>query len=241
MVEIIEGIVIKNSDYQEKSKILQVFSKEHGLIGVYLKGANHYKSKTFSIAQPISHAFFNVNYTNGLSSCFHGEMIHSFQALKIDFNKNIYVYHLFELILKNIEQHQPVVYLFDLLLKVIQKIDETKDEKEIKVLTIFFEIKLLNFIGVAPVLTNCVECGSKDDITNFDISKGGFVCQNCLDPRSRSFSIETLQTLYQIFYQDIPINDFNINESVLDELRILLNAYYLYHLGIKTNSSKYLT
>lgn len=241
MAEIIEGIVIKNSDYQEKSKILQVFSKEHGLIGVYLKGANQYKSKTFAIAQPISHAFFNINYTNGLSSCYTGEMIQSFHGLKIDFNKNIYVYHLFELILKNIEQHQSVPYLFSLLLKIIQKIDEITEIKVIKLMTIIFELKLLNFIGVAPILSNCVECGSKDNIANFDISKGGLVCQNCLDPRSRNFSIEALQTLYQLFYQEIPNNNFPINDNVLGELRILLNDYYSYHLGVKTNSAKYFT
>ncbi len=82
MVETIQGIVLKNSDYQEKSKILQVFSKEHGLIGVYLKGANNFKSSTFAISQPISTAFFNINYSSGLSSCYNGEMIQIISIIK---------------------------------------------------------------------------------------------------------------------------------------------------------------
>lgn len=239
MVKTIEGIVIKNSDYQEKSKILQVFTKEHGLIGVILKGANSYKNNNFALVQPISHAFFNINYNSGLSRCYNGELINSFHSLKSDFSKNVYVFHLFELIYKNLEQHQEMSYLFDLLVKVIQFMEKASNLTQIKLLTIYFELKLLYFIGVFPEISKCVECGNSSHIANFDISKGGFVCVNCQDFRSRIFSVEALQVLYQLFCQEIDAIDYNINEEVISELQLLLSEYFSYHLGIKTNSSKY--
>ncbi len=239
MLETIEGIVIKNSDYQEKSKILQVFSKEHGLIGILLKGANNYKNNNFALIQPISHAFFNINYYNGLSKCYNGELINSFHSLKNDFSKNIYIFHIFELIYKNLEQHQKNSYLFDILLKIIEIMEKSTDIIQIKLLTIYFELKLLYFIGVFPEISKCVECGSSKHITNFDISKGGFVCEKCIDPRSKIFSVDSLQVLYQLFYQELDNFNYDINDKIISELQLLLREYYNYHLGIKTNSSKY--
>ncbi len=148
---------------------------------------------------------------------------------------------MFELIMKNIEQHQEVPYLYDLLLNVIQTIEETTDFHVVKLNTLFFELKLLHFIGVAPVMSNCVECGSTENIANFDISRGGFVCQNCINPTSRFFSIDALQTLYQLYHQDFETIDYSVTDNVLQDLRILLNDYFSYHLGMKTNSSKYFT
>lgn len=239
-METVEGIVLKESDYQEKSKILQILTKEHGLIGVYLKGANSFRSNTFVLSQPITHALFTINYRQGLSSCFKGEVINSFNFLKVTFDKNIYVYHLFELIIKNIEQHHPIPYLFNLLLQVITFMNDFNDINKIKILTIFTELKLLYFFGIAPVLSNCVECGSTVEIANFDISRGGFVCKNCLR-NTQGYSITTLQTLYQLYIADIDKINYDIPSKTINELRSFLTEYYSYHLGMTTNSQNFFT
>lgn len=240
-METVEGIVLKSNDYQEKSKILQILTKEHGLIGVYLKGANNYRSKQFALSQPITHALFTINYKKGLSTCFKGEVINSFNSIKITFEKNIYLYHIFELIMKNIEQHQIFPSLYDLLLEVIKLMNETNDLNKIKILTIFVELKLLFLFGIAPVLSNCVECGSKEHIANFDISRGGFVCQNCTDIKLVNYSVNTLQTMYQLYYTNLDNIDFNIQNKVTSELRTILTEYYSYHLGMTTNSQAFFT
>lgn len=240
MVETTEGIVLKTSDYKENSKILQVFTKEHGLIGIYLKGANNYKNRNYHIAQPISHASFRINYHEGLSSCYQGEMITSYNKLKIDYNKSLYVFHLFELILKTIEQHKQLPMLFDMLLTVLDRINQTSDLLKVECFSIILEIKLLYFIGVNPVLDYCVECGQNNHIVNFDIQKGGFVCRNCQDIRSRNFSLDSLKYIHHFFYENIDsIFIDKISQSTIKELRLLLLDYYNYHLGVKSNSSKY--
>ncbi|MDF2698542.1 MAG: repair protein RecO [Haloplasmataceae bacterium] len=237
-----EGIVLKNSDYQEKSKIIQLFTKEHGLIGVYLKGASDYKNKNYLIAQPITHALFNISYhAGGLSSSFTGDLLNSFSSIKSDFNKNVYVFHLFELLLKTLEQHIASEYLYDLLILVLTEINLTDNILKIETLAMLLETKLLYFLGISPQIDHCVECGSIGNIVNFDVNKGGYVCKNCQDFRSRQFSLDTLfliRTLY--YYNVLNINDMILpNETNIKELRLLLNDYYYSHLGIKTNSMKY--
>lgn len=236
-MEIVEGIVLKTSDYRENSKILQVLTKEHGLIGIYLKGANNYRNKSFALAQPITHALFTIYYKTGLSSCFKGEIINNFNSLKIDIEKNVYLYHLFELLLKNLEQHQEINYLFNLILKLVIRMEEAS-LKDVKIFTLYFELQLLTYLGVAPVLSNCVECGSTSQITNFDITKGGYICDKCNCSTLKSYAVETLQTLLYLKKLNID-EDIAISDETLNELRHLMSDYYLYHLGVKTNSAKF--
>lgn len=238
-MEIVEGIVLKTSDYQEKSKILHIFTKEHGIIGLYLKGANNYKSSSFASSQPLSHALFNINYRqNGLSTCYKAEVIEAFNTLKIDFDKNIYVYHLFELIFKSIEGHTPVIDLYTLLLAIMYKMNDINDLNSINIYTLFFELRLLEIIGVAPMLSNCVECGSTEHIANFDIRRGGFVCEKCLDRKMEHYDINTLKALYQLYHSDLGDLD-KLRIENIKELRKLIANFYLYHLGIRTNSEKF--
>lgn len=242
MRKTIEGIVLKASDYQEKSKILQVYSLEHGLISLYLKGANQYRSKQFVLAQPLTHASFSIYYSEGLNQCFSGEIINSFQNLKLNFEQNIYVYHLFELILKTLEKHAANPYLYQLLLLIMNAIDAGASEAKRALLTNCFELKLLYFLGVAPELSCCVECGRNQAIATFDLYKGGLICKHCLTPQTFSFSKQTLTTIIQLYYAKIEaIPDLpDVSTEVLKDLRFIIDQYYQYHLGIRTNSRKYL-
>lgn len=242
MTEIIEGVVLKTSDYQEHSKILQVFSKEHGLLGIYIRGANNYKSPNFALAQPISHAFFTIRYTNGLSSSFKGEIINPFQNLKLDFTKNIYVYHLFELLLKNLEQHEVHFDLYSLLLKTLNVFENSNDLNLIKLLTIYFELQLLYLLGVGPVVSHCVVCGDTMNIANFDISRGGFVCLNHVDKPHKRYGIATLESLFKLYtsnFEQVLSIANEVNNDVLIDLREIMTNFYMYHLNMTTNAVKY--
>jgi DNA repair protein RecO (recombination protein O) len=237
----VEGIILKTTDYQEKSKILQVMTKEHGLISVIMKGASQYKSQAYRLAQPITHAFLSIYYQEGLSSCFSGEVMSNFQSLKIDFQKNVYVYHLFELILKSVEKHQPIPYVYDCLLAVITAIDEIDDPIKIGLFTLVFEIKLLYFLGVAPQLDVCVECGQDKGIIDFDVYKGGLLCRNC-QTNPLATSMDTIKLLMRSFYLNLDeLMTLEATKHQVQELRQLIDAYYDFYLGLKTNSRKYMT
>ncbi|ERJ13819.1 DNA repair protein RecO [Haloplasma contractile] len=243
MAEVIEGIILKSSDYQEKSKIVQVYTLEHGLIGLLVKGANSYKSRQFASTQPITHASFSIRYNKGLSTCYASEALHSYSKIKLDFNKSIYVYHLFELLLKGLDQHLATGYLFNLLTAILEGINDAKDEVSIQLYVYMFELKLLYFLGVAPILDRCVSCQTQKEIISFDIDMGGLVCKHCLDHRSRYFSVATIKMIRYLYMNEPEvITDLveDTQEIVLQELRILLNEFYQNHLGIFTKSLKML-
>ena len=50
MLICVEGIVINTKDYRDSSKILDIFTKEYGVIGVISKGCKSLKSNLRSIS-----------------------------------------------------------------------------------------------------------------------------------------------------------------------------------------------
>ena len=49
MLKDVIGIVLKERDYGESSKILDVYTKEYGIIGIMSKGSKKMKSKHINL------------------------------------------------------------------------------------------------------------------------------------------------------------------------------------------------
>lgn len=242
VAKIVEGIVLKTTNYQETSKICQVFTREHGLISLYLRGANRYQSKSYQLAQEMTHASFSIYYKpEGLMTSFHGEVLNNFSDLKIDFSKNIFIYHVFELILKALDKHQAMPVLFDLLMNWLNKMSELDDRDALMIYTLAIELKLLYFIGVTPVLDRCTECGKQKNIANFDPYLGGFICRECLHVQQNPvrYSLDSMRILLELFSSSL--EDINVpNEDyVIPEIRQIVDEFYRYHLSLTTRSRKF--
>ena len=62
MQKIIEGFIVRETPYQEKSKIINVLTKEYGLIGMITKGAKSMKSPLRAVSQKFTYGKFNVYF-----------------------------------------------------------------------------------------------------------------------------------------------------------------------------------
>lgn len=61
-LEEVEGIVTSETNYSETSKIINVITKEHGLIGVMAKGARSLKSPFRSVTSKLTYGKFIIYY-----------------------------------------------------------------------------------------------------------------------------------------------------------------------------------
>ena len=61
----VKGIIISEQAYKESSKLLNIITKEYGLIGVIAKGAKGLKSKLRSVTTKLTYAEFQINYKEG--------------------------------------------------------------------------------------------------------------------------------------------------------------------------------
>ena len=68
-VEKVEGLIIGETNYSVSSKILKVFTKEHGIISIMSKGCRNLKSKLRGVSTKLTYASFQIHYKeDGIST-----------------------------------------------------------------------------------------------------------------------------------------------------------------------------
>ena len=84
----IEGIVISSLKYGENSKILNILTKDKGIIGVISKGALKEKSKLRSVSDNFTYAIFHLYYKeNKMSTLISADVINYFLNIRTDIEK----------------------------------------------------------------------------------------------------------------------------------------------------------
>jgi len=140
-IESFEGIILSETNYSESSKILNVLTKEHGLIGVISKGCRNMKSKLRGVSRKLIYGTFNVYYKeHGLSTLISIDLISSFQNILKDLEKISYASFILDLSLQVLRQNKDED-IYDLLKETLLKIEENLQPI---VLINIFELKLLD-------------------------------------------------------------------------------------------------
>lgn len=237
MIKKIEGIVVSEVDYKESSKIINVLTPEYGIIGFIARGTKQVKSKLSGVTSKLTYGFFHVNYKEkGLSTLIEVDIIDNFKNIRKDINLMSYSLYLLELA-DRVYRHDTDKEIYNLLLASLKKID---DGYNYKVIANIFELKMLDFLGIRPVIDECVNCGSKADIVTISSYRGGYLCRNCCHDEVIT-SIKTVQLLRMFYYVDIAkISKLDVSEEVSKELSKFIYDYYDRYSGIYLKSREFL-
>ena len=238
-MEYCEGLVVRVMTYKESDVIMTVFTREHGLISVLAKGAKKMKSRFRSSASIFTHASFYVNYKpNSLSILTDLKLIDANSALKVDLEKAAYASYLCELTFKVFDKDDIQEDYFQLLLDIIEKLNIDFNPK---IMTMIYELKLLDYLGVRPNLDSCANCFTKQKIVSFDAKSGGYICANCFGPYMKRVSIKSIKVLRQLFYVDVKkVNSIKLNLNTINEIKFFINDYYESNTGLYLKSKKFL-
>lgn len=237
MTEKVEGIVLKELNYGETSKILTVFTKEYGVIGILSKGCRSVKSELCSLSAKLTYGYFNIYYKEDkLSTLKSIDLINSFKEIRKDIILISYASFILELS-EQVYKESNDISLFDLLAGSLIKINEGLDAI---VITNILELKYLTFLGVEPVIDSCAVCGSDKGIKTLSVSKGGYICNECYQSGT-IYDPKTIKMLRMFYYVDIAkIDNINISEKVKHEINHYLNDYYDQYTGMYLKSKNFL-
>lgn len=237
MLEEIKGIVVSEMDYKETSKILQVMTKEHGIIGVISKGCRSLKSDLRSVSSKLTYGTFHISFhEKGLSTLLSVDILNSFRHIKMDMERISYASFILELaeqVYKECKREE----IFDLLIQTLNKIEEQYDAK---VLMNILELKYLEYLGVMPILDACAICGSKKNIVTLSSRIGGYICRNCYtnEPIVEEKAMKLLRMFY---YIDIAkITKLELEEKPRREVDHFLSNYYDSYTGLYLKSKKFI-
>ena len=237
MVKKIEGIVVSEIDYKESSKIINVLTKEDGIVGIVARGTKRVKNKLSGVTSKLTYGYFHVNYKeNGLSTLMEVDVIDMFKNIRKDINLMSYSIYLLELA-DRVYKHDEDNEIYNYLIASLKKIDEGYDYK---IISNIFELKMLDFLGIRPVIDECVNCGNKNDIVTISSYRGGYLCRNCANGEV-IVNIKTIKLLRMFYYVDISkITKLDVADNIKEELSKFIYDYYDRYSGIYLKSREFL-
>lgn len=236
-IEEVEGVIASETDYGETSKILNIITKEYGLIGVIAKGCRSLKSPLRSMTSKLTYGKFIIYYKEGkLSTLKEVSIISPFKNLRKDITSISYAAYILELSEGVIKQSKNKK-IFDLLIESLNKIDEGFDPL---VIMNILELKYLDYLGVMPVLDGCSMCGSKYGIVTLSSYRGGYVCDKCYT-NEKMVSEKTIKLIRMFYYVDISkISKLDVSSKSKNEINMFLDDYYSRYTGLYLKSKKFI-
>lgn len=233
----IEGIIVSTVDYKESSKIINIFTKEDGIIGVIAKGSKKLKNNLTATTSILSYGTFYLKYReSGVSTLTEVDIIDYFKEIRKDIYKTNYSLFLLELCTQVYKQERNK-NIYNLLICGLKKINEGFDAG---VITNIIELKLLENLGIKPNLNYCVNCKNKNDIVTISSYKGGYLCKNCVG-EEKIYNIKTLKLIAMFYYLNLDkVKKINISDNIKKELNLFINDYYERYSGLYLKSKTFL-
>ena len=237
MIRKIEGIVVSEVDYKESSKIINVFSPSVGVIGIMARGTKKIKSNLSGVASKLTYGYFHIDYReNKMSTLIEVDVIDGFKNIRRNIDKISYASYLVELS-SMAYRHDSDMNIYNLLIASLKKINEGFD---CEVITNILELKLLDYLGIKPVIDGCVSCGSKAEIVTISSYKGGYLCKRCCRDEV-IVNIKTIKLLRMFYYVDIDkISKLDISDNIKRELNRFIDDYYDRYSGLYLKSKMFL-
>ncbi|AIM15643.1 MULTISPECIES: DNA repair protein RecO [Neobacillus] len=235
-----EGIIIRTTDYGETNKIITIYTREWGKIGVMAKGAKKPNSRLSSITQLFTYGYFLIQKGKGLGNLQQGEIINSMRSIGEDIFLTAYASYIVELTDKCTEEKKPNPFHFELLFQTLHYLNEGNDPD---ILMNIYEMKMLNVLGLYPILNQCSVCASTDGHFSFSIREGGFLCHRCLDkdPYHLKISPATVKLLRLFYYFDLSrLGTISVRNETKEELKKVISAYYEEYSGLHLKTKKFL-
>lgn len=233
----VEGIILTETPYSETSKIINIITKEYGTIGVIAKGAQSIKSKLRSVSTKLTFGYFHIYYKEkGLSTLVNVDIIDNLSNIKTNITNISYAYYILELV-NQVMKHEYNKEIFDLLSASLLKINEGFDAG---VITNIIELKMLDYLGVRPIIDECAVCGSKVNIITISGDRGGYICNKC---RADEYIVsdKAIKLIRMFYYVDISkISKLSISDKVKYELDMFVSSYYDRYTGIYLKSKKFI-
>ena len=233
----LEGIVVSAVDYKESSKILNIYTRELGIIGVIARGSKRIKSSLSGVSNRLTYGNFFIEYREGkLSNLLDVDIIDNLKNIKKDLTLMGYSLYLTDLVVQVVKNDNDK-QIYDDYISSLVKINDGYDPM---VISNILELKMLNYLGIKPVLDKCSKCGSNLDIITVSSYAGGYICKNCYN-NERIVDIKVIKLLRMFYYIDISkISKIEISDDIKKEINNFIDDYYDRYAGLYLKSKDFL-
>jgi DNA repair protein RecO (recombination protein O) len=239
-----DAIVIRLVDFSESSAVVTLFTRDFGKVSGLAKGARRPKSAFESALDLLAvvRIVFIRKSSDALDLLTEAKLVRRFRAASRDLSRLYAGYYVAELLSDLTDHGDPHPELFDAADAALVALD---GDGEAPAVIARFELELLKWIGHAPELTACVECGAEIAAAgrvSFGYLAGGLLCSSCRAGKRQVESVraEVIVTLRRLASESGPWSETRIDRREQGELRGVMNQYMSNLLGRRPRMFAYL-
>jgi len=237
-----EALVIKASDYSESTRLVTLFSPEHGRIRVLAKGIQRIKSRDRGALEPFSRVQVTLYLKDptSLGVIRESAFLSTPSALRNDYDRWLLTSLVFEVIDR---ATLPADDLHELFQKVCAFLDEMNTTDHPHKATLAVLAAMLDLFGFAPELRQCAVCGGEGPFVGFRVDKCGVACGRCVG-ESQQFrplppgTIKVFEHLVRMGAEQYA--HLRLSRPQLSQLFPLIVALLQYHLEITLTTARML-
>ena len=176
-----EGIVIKTYALGDTSRIVVVYTREHGLLKLVAKGARKTPSRFGFALEPLSRSRFVIYHKpdRDLHLLSQADTLAPNGSEIADLARLAHAEAALELIDRLVWGEEPHAELFDLLATTVESLTRAP-LASLGAITIAFELQAASLLGYRPRLDACAACGGGLSLRRvFSPAHGGLLCDRC--------------------------------------------------------------
>jgi DNA repair protein RecO (recombination protein O) len=230
------AICIRTVDYSETSQVVTFFTERTGKLTAIAKGSKRAKSAFGGPLELVACGRIGLIETHGdkLATLTDFEQTTAHKNLVADlyrYNCCLFAAELVNLLTDDYDPHPGLYESLVTLLKSVNEAPKGCPRSIILASLITFQFSMLREVGLAPVMTTCVNCKRKFDgewrQAWFSNAASGLVCRDC----EMSFPDKTLITRKTVASLDSAAALDKMSLQALTEIEKLLIEYVSYSLG----------
>lgn len=176
-VVLVSGLVVRNTDYGEKDRILSLYTDELGLITVTANGSRSLKSRSLVATELFCYSKFVLNKRGERYTVKEVELIDSFFDLRSDVAKIALAGYACEVLAHVGTENMPEPDLLRLCLNTLYAI--AKERAPMAQVKGAFEMRAAAILGFMPELAVCGDCGEEGSAVALDVMNGSVRCEAC--------------------------------------------------------------
>ena len=179
------AICLRGVNYSETSQVVTLLTREHGKIAAMAKGSRRAKSSFDGAIEIFSYGqvMFTAKEGGQLATLTDFQQEPRFRKLHANLqamNTALFGAELTEAFLEDADPHPP---LFDKLIKFLETLQQAENEPAMLAWLILYQLRLLEEIGLEPLLDTCVNCSAPFSARwknmYFSSHSNGLLCNEC--------------------------------------------------------------
>ena len=224
-----EGIVLRETQYKDSDKLLNVLTKDSGKVTLKARGVRKNSSQLKSACQLLAYSEFTYQEIHGQLVIKEAVCKEMFPELRQDIEAISLAFYFAQAVDVLAEQDYYDPSLLSLLLNSLYALSKLK--KPQAVVKAAFEWRLAAMAGYAPDLGGCAVCG-KRETDRFNVNRGVLQCAGCqheeLDGLRMPVSPGTLAALrYIAACDEKKLFSFQLGDEAMRELSGIAETYLM--------------